>query len=1326
MDNNAAFADLQIRIREPIVHPSVIDAAEGPETPNGAEKTVYPVEITLNQALEFERGYLSPEAIAGWQFNKGDPSGAGKALFNLLLGNETIRGAWSQVKGMYPRHRVRLRVDFAAPELNAIPWELMIDHVSSGGMGIGGMGSGTVDSGTANRGVPQQATAVGANQLAATAATPFVRYQAEKHPIIEPLVERPIKMLVAIANPKNLEDYGLEPVDVELELALLQSATAGLDIQTKMVENCTIQELETELRNGYHILHFVGHGAYNEDRDEAVIYMADAEERVNLVSAHFEASLIARQYATNAFDVNSLRLVCMVSCQSATRDPGDAFRGFAPKLIAAGVPVVVAMQDLISMRAARIFTATFYRRLLEHGLVDLACNEARSALLTANSSEAYIPVLYTRLQDGTLFAPDPIYATLRSMLQDEIYQEFDPAADHYLDLPIEVTHMALCDRELTTQAWKNIHAFAAMQSEMKAGIPIQKAIRGICNGTIVHPDCRPNKSKVMFLVGDYGSSKATQLRYLAWQAMSEALQLAAEQNPAVVVRIRGVPSDEVLIPVYVDLRGYQALLTQLHNPAAAVLAIEHLILAALKAHWPGITLSELLRQFGKRRFRFLFAKGEYLSTQLRTAVLQQISAFIQRLEQEYSTANDERIKHTSATTQHINHQIVITLSPSHFERDEILYFTREQQLAVHLLVIQRLRVGEIRHFLLHQARSRPTSYAGRLLSHLDNTGLYDLASIPWFLVDMVNRAKAGQLPRSRVELLHTEVQEALIQMGSSYGTQRYAFDALCACAWKMSMESRETLHLSELFDILNNARCNRDFPLEIFFQELIKTELLTNMGNGEVQFTYSRIRAYCCAHALVHMENRAHYLNHIVATLGRLSYLNWWGDVLIYVCGLLADDPITLNSLLAPIVYGSNLLESEQIFLAAHCLLEVLPLVDQAAYAGETKRTALDPALIGHVNAALLWRLNKENESSLTYRDRAALLLGYLVPLPDLEADTPSMPAAEKNRQIDATLLVETAYKPQPGNDIGNMNWAAVLAFLRVTNTEQQKRLLATIDPALAAMMGHWREGNATSLIELLQTPQADDNRQGIAALALADLYSATSDQPGSAMIFQTLIEAFYTIKAEMPLWSLAHALATLDSTLVIKAVVLPYRQEVERRQLTVAAQWQHRKYITYLIGLLRVHDPAIDDLLLENFALCKRRRVTEIPELIIETINALGRIADPKDKGLLETLAVGNFAELLPTLSDSATIDARMTRVYTSIQRAAVDAMASIGDDKSVDQLRKLRAAITRKTLTVGNGNTVRRHNSTDAPIPFYYRDLNLAIDRTTDVIYSRMHRTH
>ncbi|MCP4356617.1 MAG: CHAT domain-containing protein, partial [Chloroflexi bacterium] len=158
-----------------------------------------------------------------------------------------------------------------------------------------------------------------------------------------------------------------------------------------------LSTIASELKKGYHILHIVAHGTFGKSKG-AVLYLANAFGEVALVGADRVEKMLRQQ------SDHLPHLIFLCSCQTATRSPADAFRGFAPKLLEAGVPAVVAMQDLVPVKTAGRFARTFYRQLLEHGLVDLAGNEARAAVLTADLPGSAIPVLFSRLPDNQLFA----------------------------------------------------------------------------------------------------------------------------------------------------------------------------------------------------------------------------------------------------------------------------------------------------------------------------------------------------------------------------------------------------------------------------------------------------------------------------------------------------------------------------------------------------------------------------------------------------------------------------------------------------------------------------------------------------------------------------------------------------------------------------------------------------------------------------------------------------------------------------------------------------------------------------------------------------------
>ncbi|MEM7033308.1 MAG: CHAT domain-containing protein [Chloroflexota bacterium] len=352
--NQNLYADVEIRILE--------EQSEG-----------YPVEITVNGEQEFPRGYLSPDFLP-WVAGA-SPQEDGQRLFEWLLADPQVRTAWAEVRGKHTQRRIRLRLDANVPELHALPWETIRD---------------TDDT------VPQD--------LAAVSATPFSRYLAGKWQPGSPILKRPIKILVAVANPDNLSEYDLAAIDADDEFNQLQEATAGLPVELVSVpQPCTLPAIEKALKEGCHILHFVGHGMFSKRSNEARLYLADDSNQVNLVSETDFSEMLARQLSDDdTLNNDKLRLVFLASCQTATRSNADAFRGFAPALIQAGVPAVLAMQDLVAIETAQAFSQTFYKQVLDHGLVDKASNEARSAILTAGLPGAAIPVLFMRIRNGTL------------------------------------------------------------------------------------------------------------------------------------------------------------------------------------------------------------------------------------------------------------------------------------------------------------------------------------------------------------------------------------------------------------------------------------------------------------------------------------------------------------------------------------------------------------------------------------------------------------------------------------------------------------------------------------------------------------------------------------------------------------------------------------------------------------------------------------------------------------------------------------------------------------------------------------------------------------
>ena len=350
MTRTTDYPDLEVRI---------LDRQEGG----------YPVELTID-GRQFPRGFLDPGPLP-W-ISTSSRTSDGERLYRWLLADPLLKEHWDRAMGLDSRCRIRLRIDASAPELHTVPWEMLRQPAGPGSL---------------------------ARDLAA-GSTPFSRFPALPAAPGRQIIDDKLRVLVAIADPDDLAAYRLVAIDRAVEFGALEDALAGLPVELTLLPGpCTLPAIEAALRRGYHALHFVGHGSYTE-KHGAALFLAGKDNRAEPTYARELADMLGRLAGPD----NPLQLVFLGSCQTAQASPADAFRGLAPQLLQAGIPAVVAMQDLVPVVTARAFAQTFYLQLLQHGVVDLAANQARASLMTARLPGAAVPVLFMRVPDGKLLA----------------------------------------------------------------------------------------------------------------------------------------------------------------------------------------------------------------------------------------------------------------------------------------------------------------------------------------------------------------------------------------------------------------------------------------------------------------------------------------------------------------------------------------------------------------------------------------------------------------------------------------------------------------------------------------------------------------------------------------------------------------------------------------------------------------------------------------------------------------------------------------------------------------------------------------------------------
>ncbi|HYG65979.1 MAG TPA: CHAT domain-containing protein [Thermoanaerobaculia bacterium] len=227
--------------------------------------------------------------------------------------------------------------------------------------------------------------------------TSIVRYLDLPLPGGQPPLPLPLRVLVVAARPRGVRP--LPHVEREvLALRKLASQHSGLEVEKLMPP--TLERLRQELLSGgFHVLHFLGHGAFREADGEGALYLED--------DSGGPVAITGPMLADHLRDITSLRLAVLNACQTARTSAPGPFGGVATALLRAGLPAVVAMQFPIGDRAAAAFSAGFYSRLVAGDPLDAAVSEGRLKIHRdlPKAADWATPVLFLRSSDGRIFEP---------------------------------------------------------------------------------------------------------------------------------------------------------------------------------------------------------------------------------------------------------------------------------------------------------------------------------------------------------------------------------------------------------------------------------------------------------------------------------------------------------------------------------------------------------------------------------------------------------------------------------------------------------------------------------------------------------------------------------------------------------------------------------------------------------------------------------------------------------------------------------------------------------------------------------------------------------
>jgi len=264
--------------------------------------------------------------------------------------------------------------------------------------------------------------------------TPITRYTDMARPVMPLNVDSTLRLLVVISSPTDFPE-----LDVSREQDKIKNALLNVEhrIEVEWLEKPTLAALQQRLRKTpVHILHFIGHGGWDERAQDGVLVFEDEYKRGRHVSAS--------QIATILRDHDSLRLVVLNACEGARSSPTDPFAGVATTLVQQGIPAVLAMQFEITDRAAIQLSQVFYESIADGYAAEAALAEARKAIYAdGNDVEWGTPVLYLRAVDGNLFnlsayldkKPSPVVTATQSIGQSNPSDLVQPGQQAYVDTP---------------------------------------------------------------------------------------------------------------------------------------------------------------------------------------------------------------------------------------------------------------------------------------------------------------------------------------------------------------------------------------------------------------------------------------------------------------------------------------------------------------------------------------------------------------------------------------------------------------------------------------------------------------------------------------------------------------------------------------------------------------------------------------------------------------------------------------------------------------------------------------------------------------------------
>lgn len=351
------YRDLDLKIHEDAYGDCWVEAIGAPGSRTDPVRLVMDHPLIDAWVEEFRKRKATPETCQQ----------LGQALFASLFSGK-IGNVWERMRTtLGPRTALRVRLDIRHTRLANMPWELMVPTLG------------------------------GDFALVLSPSRPITRCIYDLPPTAGMQAPQPLRMLVVVATPEDAPAFDAEKIlGVLCETLAPDEKSGRIEVVTE--KHLTPAMLEDLLTSDFDIVHYIGHGMFDQGKGSLVL--ETAEHRSTLLDGRFFGQLLV---GANA------RLLVIEACDLAEQSALDPRLGVADAALHAGIPAVVAMQGPISDDDAALFCQAFYPALVNGEPLESCVTYGRRHIFTllGGRQSWAAPVLYSNLPDGLLYDAMP-------------------------------------------------------------------------------------------------------------------------------------------------------------------------------------------------------------------------------------------------------------------------------------------------------------------------------------------------------------------------------------------------------------------------------------------------------------------------------------------------------------------------------------------------------------------------------------------------------------------------------------------------------------------------------------------------------------------------------------------------------------------------------------------------------------------------------------------------------------------------------------------------------------------------------------------------------